>query len=108
MSRKKTIFLISSGTNSDGYIEFVNLGNIVSVDVHRTFLHLGGWDGYYYWFSFDTADNAKNALDILIDQIDQSKANKPKGIIKINELDGVKGTDGRLFSSYNSSRPISW
>ena len=105
MNRKNTLFLISSAENSDGYIEFVNLGTIVSADVFDVYLKLGQWDGYKYWFTFDTHENAVKALDILVDQMDQGKANTPKKSIKLNELDGVRGTDGIMGSSYNSTVP---
>ena len=105
MNRKNTSFVVSSGPDVDGYINFVNTGNVLHVAVHGEYLIMNNWDYYNCWFTFDTFDNAKAALDILLDELDQAKMNTPKKIIKLNELDGVVGTDGVMATDYNSDRP---
>ena len=107
MNRKNTLFIVSSGTDADGYFNFINTAQITNLAVHGVYLTMKTWNGYFCWATFDTHENAKNSLDIIIDQMDQSKMNTPKKVLKLNELDGVLGTDGVLTSSYNSSTPWS-
>lgn len=107
MNRKNTLFIITSGVDADGYINFINVANVLNVVVHGQYLILTNWDYYRCWFTFDTFENAKAAMDILLDEMDQAKMNTPKKVIKLNELDGVRGTDGVLTTSYNSS-PMPW
>lgn len=107
MNNKNTLFIVSSGFDSEGFLYFFDPNKTSSVSVYKEYLIFQEWNLYELWFTFDTHENAKNALNIVIDQIDQSKLNNPKGVIKINELEGVKGTNGIISSSYNTS-PKPW
>ena len=102
-ANKNVTFLVSSGPNTDGYINFYNVDMIMYVSRVGRYLHFGTFDGYSISADCTTVDNAKNNLPLILDAISTSFDENPKPIIKLNEIKGVKGMDGLLRDWYNST-----
>ena len=105
-ANKNVTFLVSSGPNSDGYINFYNTDMITSVSRNGRYLHLFIWDCYSATADCTTTENAKHNLPLVLDAISTSFDENPKAILKLNEIEGVKGMDGVLIDSYNSDLPL--
>ena len=105
-ANKNTTFLVSSGPNEDGYINFLNTDMISSVSRSGQYLHFFIWDCYSATADCTTIENAKHNLPLVLDAISASFDENPKAILKLNEIEGVKGMDGVLIDTYNSSIPL--
>jgi len=105
-ANKNITFLVSSGPNEDGYINFLNTDMISSVSREGRYLHFFIWDCYSATVDCITTENAKHNLPLVLDAISASFDENPKAILKLNEIEGVKGMDGILIDTYNSSIPL--
>lgn len=107
-ANKHTSYLLSSGPNSDGYINFYNIGMITDVSALDQYIHMRVWDGYSVTADCTTAENAKHNLPLILDALSTSYHEDAvwQGIVKLNEIPGIKGVDGVLTDDYNSTLPI--
>lgn len=105
-ANKHTTFLVSSGPNADGYINFYNTDMITAIERIGQYLHLFIWDCYSVSVDCTTTENAKHNLPLVLDAISTSFDENPKAIVKLNEIEGIRGVDGVLTDSYNSSIPF--
>ena len=103
IANKSTAFLMSPSVNADGYVSFFNVDMIHTIASIGKYVVITIFEGYNATIDCGNFENANHNLPIIIDAICNSYEDEPKGVIKVNELDGIKGTDGVWTEDYNST-----
>jgi len=101
-TEKKTLFIMSSAS-SEGYIEFFNAARLEFLTVIDRYIRFDTFEGYKYNLDCTNNDNALHNLPLILDAMSTAYDEDPKSVLKINEIDGIKGTDGILSGGYNGT-----
>lgn len=92
-----------SSAASEGYIEFFNAARLEFLTATDRYIRFNTFEGYIYNLDCTTEANAQYNLPLILDAISTAYDEDPKRVLKINEIDGIKGTDGILSNGYNGS-----
>lgn len=92
-----------SSAASEGYIEFFNAARLEFLTVFDRYIRFNTFEGYRYNLDCTNEANALHNLPLILDAISTAYDEDPKRVLKINEIDGIKGTDGILSLGYNGS-----